>query len=214
MLERKIIAVLPALNEEESIAGVIVGLKRYVDEIIVVDDASNDNTAYIAARDGAIVVRHGDNQGYDRSLDHGFSLAAKRGATIILTFDSDGQHAADDIPKVIEPILKDEADVVIGKRPRQSRFSEHIFSFIARLKIGIDDPLCGLKAYHINVYNGIGYFDRISSIGTELLFNAKQKGYRITQRDIKLNERKSSTRFGSGFAANWSILRALLRVIF
>jgi len=140
-------------------------------------------------------------------------LAAKRGATIILTFDGDGQHNPEDIPNIIEPILRGEADVVVGKRPRYARFAEYLFAFIAKSKINIDDVLCGLKAYHIRVYRDVGYFDRISSIGTQLVFDAKKRGYRVIQRNIILNERGDTPRFGKRVKANWKIFKAIIKIM-
>jgi glycosyltransferase involved in cell wall biosynthesis len=212
--EQKITVVIPALNEEKAISKVIKGLKKYTDEIILVDDASTDRTLALAQQQGVTVISHKRKQGYDKSLDDGFSLAAKRGAAVILTFDGDGQHRPEDIPKFIEPILNGEADVVVGKRPGHTRIAEYLFAFIAKIKANIDDPLSGLKAYHIKVYKDIGYFDRISSIGTQLVFNAKKRGYKVVQKDIVLNKRDSVTRFGRGINANWKIFRAVIKTIF
>lgn len=213
MVRSKIVAVIPALNEEKTISKVISGVKKYVDEIILIDDACSDKTAIIAKQEGAIILSHKKNQGYDKSLDDGFALAAKRGATVILTFDSDGQHNTEDIPKIVEPIIKHEADVVVGKRPHYARITEYLFAFIARIKANIDDPLCGLKAYHVKVYKDIGYFDRVSSIGTQLMFNAKKRGYEVVQKNITLNERSDTPRFGKRAKANWRIFKAIVRII-
>lgn len=210
----KIVVIIPVLNEEDTISKVVRGIKRYVDEVIVVDDASKDKTAIIAQQEEALVISHKKNQGYDRSIDDGFALAEKREATIVLTFDGDGQHKPEDIPRFIEPILNNEADVVVGKRPRHARVAEYLFAFIARIKANIDDPLCGLKAYHIKVYKDIGYFDRVSSIGTQLVFNAEKRGYRIVQKNITLNARKDITRFGRGIKANWKIFKAIVKTIY
>jgi glycosyltransferase involved in cell wall biosynthesis len=214
MTEQKVIVVIPALNEEKTILKVIRGLKKYVDEIILVNDASTDKTAIIAQREGAIVLSHNKKQGYDKSIDDGFALVAKREARIILTFDADGQHNPEDIPKIIEPILKGEADVVVGRRPHYSRIAEYLFAFIARIKAGIDDPLCGLKAYRIDVYKDIGYFDRISSIGTQCMFNARKRGYRLIQKNITLNERDDIPRFGKRVKANWKISKAIFKTLY
>lgn len=213
MVRSKIVAVIPALNEEKTISKVIRGVKKYVDEIILIDDASSDKTAIIAKHEGAIILSHKKNQGYDKSLDDGFVLAAKRGATVILTFDSDGQHNPEDIPKIVEPILKEEADVVVGRRPHYTRITEYLFAFIARIKANIDDPLCGFKAYHIKVYKDIGYFDRVSSIGTQLMFNAKKRGYKVVQRNITSKERNGTPRFGKRAKANWTIFKAIIKII-
>lgn len=213
MDKQKIVAVIPALNEENTIGDVVRGLKNKADEIILVDDASKDKTAEIAEKEGAVILRHQKNEGYDKSIDDGFALAAERGATIIFTFDADGQHNPDDVPKILEPILRDEADVVVGKRPYKARITEHLFAYVARKKAGIEDPLCGLKAYKASVYKDVGYFDRISSIGTQLMFNAKKKGYRIKQINIEVKKRADTPRFGRLLKANWKILIAIIKTI-
>ena len=213
MTKQKIIAVIPALNEEKTISKVINGVKEYVDEIVLVDDASTDKTKTLAENGGAIVISHSKTLGYDKALNDGFSLASKRGATIILTFDGDGQHNPEDIPKIISPLMDGKADIVVGKRPRHARITEFLFAFIAKIKIGINDPLCGIKAYKIEVYEDIGYFDKISSIGTHLMFDAKKKGYRIVQRNIKINKRYDDSRFGKKLKANWKIFKAIIQII-
>ncbi|MDD4182777.1 MAG: glycosyltransferase family 2 protein [Candidatus Omnitrophica bacterium] len=214
MNKKKVIAVIPALDEEKTIAKVIRGVKQYCDEVILIDDASFDKTAFIAKQEGAVVVTNCKNQGYDKSIDNGFKIAADRGASVVLTFDADGQHNPKDIPAIIEPIISGKADVVVGIRPFRSRTTEHLFAFVAKRKLGVCDPLCGLKAYSINVYKDIGYFDRISSIGTELLFNAASAGYRIVQINIDLNRRKDIPRFGRAVKANWKIFKAIIKIIF
>lgn len=213
MGEQKITAVIPAFNEEETISDVLRGIKPYVDEVILVDDGSTDKTAEIAQQENVTVLSNGKNRGYGQSIDHGFRLAVKNGATILLTFDGDGQHNPEDIPKIVEPILKGESDIVVGARPCYPRITEHLFAIIAKKKANIKDPLCGLKAYHVNVYKDIGCFDRNSSIGVQFIFSAKKKGYRIIQREVSINKRKDISRFGRSVEANWKILKAIVKTM-
>lgn len=213
MVKEKIIAIIPALNEEKTIGRILVQTRKYADEIILVDDASTDDTAQIAHKAGAIVLSHGENQGYDKSLNDGFISAARRGATIVVTLDADGQHDPGEIPSIIAPIKNGEADIVVGKRPRYSRISEYFFSLIGKIIFGISDPISGFKAYHIRVYRQIGYFDKISSIGTELIFNAWKAGYRIAQRNITLKKREGMSRLGTRIEANWKIFKAACKIL-
>ena len=113
MDNKKIMAIIPALNEETTIAAVIEGIRPYADEVIVIDDASSDNTIDIATSLGAIVVLNSENMGYDKSIERGFKEALKKGADIVFTFDADGQHSSSDIPFILKPILDDEADLVV-----------------------------------------------------------------------------------------------------
>jgi glycosyltransferase involved in cell wall biosynthesis len=211
---KSVIAIIPAFNEENTIIDVINGVQKYVDEVIVVDDASVDKTANFAKERGAVVIRHTKNMGYDKSIDDGCALAKKKGASILLTFDADGQHNPAEIPLIVRPILNNEADVVVGKRPYMRRIAEFVFAIITKGSIGIDDPLCGFKAYKIDVYDRIGYFDRISSIGTQLMFEAKSNGYRLIQKTITLNKRKDNSRFGAGIKANLKIFKATINILF
>jgi len=211
---QKIVAVIPALNEAATIGLVISEVKEYVDLVIVVDDHSNDNTCEISRAAGALVFTNNQNQGYDKAINRGFELAISNGATIIITFDADGQHNSKDIKEMVALILKGDADLVVGKRPRHVRITEQLFAFVAKRKAGIDDPLCGLKAYRSEIYKDIGYFDRISSIGTQLMFKAKRKGYKVIQKDISLARRKDDPRFGKSIKANYKIFKAIIRILF
>ncbi len=208
----KIVAVIPAYNEEKTIADIIKNLKKYVDEIIVVDDASNDKTYEIATLNSAKVIKHKKNRGYDKSIEDGFSEAVKAKASIIITFDADGQHLAGEIPKITEPLIKKEADIVVGIRPKKQRFSEKIFSKYSKKKIGVNDPLCGLKGYSVKEYKQIGYFDSLNSIGTELLFNYHKHGFKVKEVKINSNNRNGKSRFGNVIQSNIKILRAFFKV--
>jgi len=211
-MSEKVTVVIPAFNEENSIDTVLKNVKIYVDEIIVIDDASTDKTYEIAKQNSAIVIRHDKNQGYDKCLDDGFKEAAKRKASIILSFDADGQHIPEDILNIIAPIKNGKIDVVVGIRPYKQRISEMFFSYYAKKKIGIQDPLCGIKAYSVEAYKTIGYFDQINSIGTELLFNCFKYGYQIQEVHINMNKREGTPRFGSIIKANLKIFYALLKI--
>ena len=107
---------IPAFNEEKNIASIIVKLKKFVDTIIVCDDGSTDSTADIAQNLGAIVISHPKNLGYGAGINSIFNKAKEIDSDILVTFDADGQHRIEDIKKVIEPIEKNNADLVIGSR--------------------------------------------------------------------------------------------------
>jgi len=111
-----IIACIPAFREDASIARVIVKTLRYVDRVIVCDDGSPDMTAEIAERLGVEVIRHERNLGYGAALCSLFKRARELDPDVMVTLDADLQHDPDEIPKVLSPILRSEADVVIGSR--------------------------------------------------------------------------------------------------
>ena len=108
--------VIPAYNEAEAIGGVVAELAAKGHSVVVVDDGSTDATGDVARRHGATVLRHAINRGQGAALQTGIAFALRRGAAIIVTFDSDGQHAAEDVEALLAPIAAGRADVVLGSR--------------------------------------------------------------------------------------------------
>ena len=213
--DKKITIIIPALNEASTIREVVSRVKSYADEVIVIDDGSSDNTLSEAQSAGAVVIVHKENKGYEASIEDGFHQAVAKGAAILVTFDADGQHKAKDIKKIVAPIMSGEADIVIGQRPVAAHFSEKIFALFTSVRFGIKDPLCGLKAYSAAVYNNIGHFDTVGSIGTQLMIEGMKKGYRLQMVPIEVNWRKDHSRFYfRKVKANYKILKALLQIIF
>jgi len=117
----KIFTVVPAYNESLTIRDVIKSLKTKVNDVIVVDDGSKDKTFDFAKEEGAVALQHFLNRGQGASLKTGIDFAIMQGADIIITFDADGQHSAEDIPRLIQPIVEDEAEVVLGSRFLETR---------------------------------------------------------------------------------------------
>jgi len=112
----KTFVVIPAFNEAETIKDIILEAKEYASNIIVVDDASTDDTFKIAKSAGAAVLRHIINRGQGAALRTGTKFALRNGADIIVHMDSDGQHQAKDILPIIEPLAREEVDIVLGSR--------------------------------------------------------------------------------------------------
>lgn len=200
--------VIPALNEEASIGGVVRKC-REVGIPIVVDDGSSDHTCEVSRNEGAEVVRHEVNRGYDAALNSGFDRASNLGCELVVTIDADGQHDPQMLGRFIA-LLDSGADVVVGIRDKRPRFAEHCFGFLTKILYGVSDPLCGLKGYRISVYRDLGHFDSFNSIGTELALFAARSGYRIGQIPINVCERDGIPRFGRRLYANYKIFRAML----
>jgi len=119
----KVVAAIPCFNTEPFIADVVTKAKKYVDQVIVVDDGSTDGTAEAAKAAGATVISHGMNKGYREATKSCFAAAKANAADVLVTLDGDGQHNPDEIPSVLSPVLNKEADLVIGSRflqPEQS----------------------------------------------------------------------------------------------
>jgi len=199
--------VIPALNEFKTIELIINDVKK-VGTPIVIDDGSLDGTGEIAVASGAIVVRHKKNLGYDEALKTGFKKASELGFDVIITIDADGQHDSNLLGSFVREIDLG-FDLVVGSRNKKQRFAEVLFGIYTKWKYGIEDPLCGMKAYSISIYNSLGYFDSYNSIGTELMLHGAKKGYSINQIDIVVKRRLGKSRFGTCISGNCRILRAL-----
>ncbi|MGB9774852.1 MAG: glycosyltransferase family 2 protein, partial [Bacteroidota bacterium] len=118
-----VVAGIPAFNEERTIASVVLKAQRYVDKVVVCDDGSTDMTGEIAERLGAEVIRHERNLGYGAAIGSLFRRARELSADVLVTLDADGQHNPAEIPRVVKPVVDCEADVVIGSRFVDERFS-------------------------------------------------------------------------------------------
>jgi len=114
MKSGKVFAVIPGYNVEKTVGKVVKETKKYVDEVIYVDDGSFDKSSKIAKKMGALIVKYKPNMGKGYALRTGFKYAIELGADVIITLDSDGQHYPKYIPQFLKTLKK--YDVVIGSR--------------------------------------------------------------------------------------------------
>lgn len=209
--EKRIAAVIPALNEAATIQSVIAGVRQYA-TAIVVDDGSTDETAKIARDSGAIVESHVTNRGYEAALRTGLERACELGFQCAITIDADGQHE----PAIIESFhnkISDGYDLVIGYRDRMQRFGEAVFSIVGRVIWGIKDPMCGVKAYSAHCLQNVISISEFDSIGTKYAVEAVRKGYKFAQLPVLTHRRIDAPRFGSGLRVNIRILKALKTLV-
>jgi glycosyltransferase involved in cell wall biosynthesis len=119
-MNRRVVAVVPAFDEEAAIGAVVAGIREFDPEIdvVVVDDGSGDGTAHAAAAAGATVVRLPFNLGIGAAVQTGFRYALEQDYDVAVRLDGDGQHDPSELPKLLEPLERGEADVVTGSRFR------------------------------------------------------------------------------------------------
>lgn len=207
MARSDVAIIIPAYNEADTIARVVASVLPH-GVTVVVDDASSDQTAELAEQAGAIVVRHGDNRGYDGALNSGFAAAVATGCRFAVTFDADGQHDINALVTVVDRLRAGDV-MVIGVRARPARAAEWLFAAYTRLRFGVADPLCGLKGYSLDLYQRVGHFDSYGSIGTELMLRGIRSGRRYSTLPIPISPRHGQPRFAQTLVANGRILRAL-----
>jgi glycosyltransferase involved in cell wall biosynthesis len=181
--------VIPAFREAAAIADVVSELATSA-AVIVVDDASPDETAEAAEAAGATVVRHAVNAGYGRAIESGFARAVEDGFTHVVTADGDGQHVPHEVAEFVRLLTEDGWDLVVGSRPGTHRLVERLCAAYARWSLGVVDPLCGVKTYAI------------------------RHGARWTQRPVTVRPRgHGDSRFYGDVRANLRILRSLAALV-
>jgi len=206
----KIITVIPAYNEANHIGPVIAQLKSYVDEVIVVDDSSHDNTYELARLAGAVVVRHIINRGQGAALRTGTQLALDRGADIIIHFDADDQFQAEDIPEMLAPLRNGSADAVLGsrfltKKSDLPKIKEYLIMPLARFinrllfNIKLSDPQSGFRALSrasaekLNIeHDGMAHC-------TEIIYKLFKNGDRVVEVPITVIYHEYGQKLSGGF---------------
>ena len=194
----KIAVGLPAYNEEKNIASIITKLEDAYDLVIVCDDGSSDLTGKIASKMGAIVITHEKNKGYGAAIRSLFLKSKELEVDILVTFDADGQHSVNDIAKVIQPILDQKADLVIGSRfldknqddiPSYRKTGIQIITKLTNttLKEKIKDSQSGFRAYSKDVLSKILPSDSGMGVSSELLIKASNNDFIITEIPIKIS---------------------------
>ena len=143
------VVVIPAFNEASSVGAVVESALLHAERVVVVDDASQDDTAKLAEAAGAAVLRLPVQLGAWGATQTGMRYAVRKGFDIAITMDADGQHNSSDIPNLIAPLLAEEANVVIGACPQRGSPLRHLaWRWIRSLSgINLGDFTSGFRAY-------------------------------------------------------------------
>lgn len=188
-----IVAILPAFNEEVAIGSMILRTRQHADRVIVIDDGSRDHTAEVARMAGAEIIQHSENKGKGAALKTGFE--SLNGEAIIVTLDTDGQHDPAEIPKLVEPIMNGEADMVNGSRyingnkkdtPLYRRLGQMVLDKTINLDSGlkITDSQSGFRAFASHAKNAFRFKQNGLAIESEMLADAARAGLRIKEVEI------------------------------
>lgn len=198
-MDKYIIVAIPALNEEVAIGSVVLRSFKYARRVVVIDDGSSDLTAETARLAGADVLSHRANLGKGRCIKDAFEYARKCDADILILIDGDGQHTPEDIPKLVEPILNGEADLVNGSKfisgcktvskiPLYRRIGQEVLTLCTNVGMcrRITDTQNGFRAFSRKTFHCFSFAQRGMAIESEMLLDAARCGLRIKEVPIKV----------------------------
>ena len=193
-LTNDVYLVVPAFNEEKTVSQIIEGIADKGYNVILVNDGSKDKTLQLAIEskkkypNQIFVVSHVINRGLGAALKTGMVLALNKGAKYIVTFDADGQHEIEDIPKVCKPLQDGEADVVIGARPFEDMpisksFANIIMNALTLIFYGrkVKDSQSGLRAFTAHAADVINIVSRGYGVSSEFIKEISDKNLKLAE---------------------------------
>jgi glycosyltransferase involved in cell wall biosynthesis len=217
----RVLVVIPAHDEAESIEAVLLGLRRHAPDCdrLVVDDGSTDATSRVVEGLGERRITLACNLGYGRALQAGMKVALERGYNVVACVDADGQHRPEDVPRLVCALQETRADLVIGSRycdgrpyvgPISRRVGQRLFSALTRPLIGrrIHDTTSGLKALSADACAELVHTTFLD-FHVETLVRFALTGRRIVEIPVQVDER----RFGQSMHARASVILYPLRTL-
>jgi glycosyltransferase involved in cell wall biosynthesis len=191
----QVIVGVPAYNEEIGIGSVVLSAQTFADEVVVVDDGSTDETSTIARQAGATVIEHETNQGKGSAVRTLMEHAQETTCEALVLIDGDGQHIPDDIPKVVDPVLSGDIDLVIGSRyleggseetPLHRRFGQRVLDFltIQSSNTEVTDSQSGFRALSPAAIERIGLEADNFSVESEMIDAAAQQDLVVKERPV------------------------------
>jgi len=187
------LACIPAYNEENNIKKTIRDVTKFVDQVIVYDDGSNDNTVSEAENAGAYVIKNQNNLGKGAALKELFKFARITNVDIMVTIDADGQFVADEIPKLLNPITEQKSDVVVGYRfndksemPKYRKIGNEFLDKITNIAedLGVRDTQSGFRSYSKKAINAISFTTNGFGADSEILISAAKNNLKITEEKV------------------------------
>ena len=216
-----ILALIPAFNEDRFIGSVVLKARGFVDQVIVIDDGSTDETARIAEAAGATVIRQEANSGKAAALNAGFMLARKLNASALVMLDGDGQHSPSDIPAILQPVVSGEADITVGSRflgvessaPGWRVVGQQALTVATNLSSGVklSDSQNGFRALSRNAIERLKFKTTGFSVESEMQFLIKQHNLAVREIPIAVNYDEGPKR--NPFAHGFQVLNGILRMI-
>jgi len=193
-MSSRCIALIPAYNEAARVGDVVAVARRHVDEVVVVDDGSTDETVSAAERAGATILRHPQNRGKGAAIATAFDYFGRSNAEWAVLLDADGQHDPSEIDKFVNAAESERADVVVGTRMGDvrrmpwvrlwtNRFTSRVTSKLADQRI--PDSQCGFRLLRRTVLKDLNLSTARFETETEMLIQAARAGHKIVSIPIR-----------------------------
>jgi hypothetical protein len=208
MADHDVLVIIPALDEEQSLPGIIEGIRRVAPwvDLLVVDDGSRDATAELSRARGVPVLRHAVNLGVGAALQTGFRYAVERGYAIGVQLDADGQHDPADLEALVAPVREGRCDVAIGSRyvrrtayrtPRMRRLGMLMFSAVVWLAVRqrVTDTTSGYRAYGRRVMGVCQHDFPRDFPDAPLIIALARRGFRFLEVPVEMREREAGRSF-------------------
>ncbi|HWB18729.1 MAG TPA: glycosyltransferase family 2 protein [Phycisphaerales bacterium] len=205
----RVLVGIPVYNEEKYVAKVLSEVQRYANNVLVVDDGSTDETPMLLAQQRVEVIRHSTNRGYGRSMWDMFRWAAVDGYEWLITMDCDEQHEPAAIPRFMEAIEANDADVISGSRylentpkddaPPEDRraINAMVTDALNRtLDLELTDAFCGFKAYRVSALQPMDMTVSGYDFPMQFWVQAKAYGLRIKEIPVRLIYNDPTRSFG------------------
>ena len=218
---KRIVAIMPALDEEACVGDVVRGIAPHVDVVVVVDNGSRDRTASVAREAGADVVA-APVRGYGRACLAGLARARALEADVVLFLDADGSDAPADAPRLIDPVVRGDVDLALGRRRRGlvepgamtsvQRFGNWFGPALMRIGLGAPyHDMPPFKACSLAALELLGLSDTGHGFTIELLIKAHRAGLRVVEIDVRCRARMGGVSKVSGTVVGAS--RAAAKIV-
>ena len=211
----RILLAIPVYNESKHVEHVLAQVRQYAPQccgagqILVIDDGSSDSTPMLLARHPVEVIRHATNRGYGRSLHDAFRWGAVDGFDWVITMDCDEQHEPAAIPRFVEAIYEDDADVISGSRylvngnggdnppaDRRAINGQITAELNERLGLKLTDSFCGFKAYRVSALQKLELSEDGYAFPMQFWVQAVAAGLRVREIPVKLIYNDLNRSFG------------------
>lgn len=218
----KCIAIVPAYNEENSIAKVVKQIQKENIDVVVINDGSKDNTSSVAKEAGATVIDLVNNLGIGGGVQTGYMYAFKNGYDYACQIDGDGQHNPKYLKEMIKALEKDKnLDIIIGsrfidktsyKQTFMRMLGGKIISFVIKLYTGkkIYDPTSGYRMCNQKIIEQFSKEYPVDFPEPETNLELLLKGYNIKEIKMEMNQRKTGKSFVTPFSSIWYMTKVLL----